>query len=44
LDFARKYPGWHGFDPRKPTANIVRRLEKKGLVKVSDISNQFRAI
>lgn len=44
LNFARKYPGWHGFDPRKPTANIVRRLEKKGLVKVSDISNQFRAI
>jgi hypothetical protein len=44
LNFARKYPGWHGFDPRKPTANIVRKLAKKGLVKVSNISNQFRAI
>jgi hypothetical protein len=44
LNFARKYPGWHGFDPRKPTANIVRKLARKGLVKVSNISNQFRAI
>ena len=44
LDFARKYPGWHGFNPRKHTADAVRRLAKKGLVELSDISNQFRAI
>jgi len=44
LNFARKYPGWHGFNPRKPTADVVRRLAKKGLIELSDVSNQFREI
>ena len=44
LNFARKYPGWHGFNPRKHTADVVRRLSKKGLIELSDVSNQFREI
>ena len=44
LNFAKKYPGWHGFNPRKHTADVVRRLAKKGLIELSNISNQFREL
>ena len=44
LEFAIKYYGWHGYDPRcLDTMNSVRHLESLGLVEISP-SHQFRAI
>ena len=43
LDFAIKYSGWHGFDPRcLDTLNSIKFLESLGLVETKPI-NQFRA-
>lgn len=44
LEFARKYPGWHGFNPKNPTGKVIKSLAKKGLVEISNISNQFKII
>ena len=43
LAFARKYRGWQGYAPGH-TSKIVRSLARKGLVELSDVSRQFRAI
>ena len=44
LDFAIKYSGWHGFEPRcLDTANSVIYLKTLGLIETNS-TNQFRAI
>ena len=43
LEFARKYPGWHGYARDPLTTRVIASLVKRGLVESNEFQ-QFRAI
>lgn len=43
LRFVRKYPGWHSYEKKGVTPQVIKALEKRGLVRTNKYS-QFTAV